>query len=192
MSESRPSRAITAVELHPLGGLSTERAREVAARLSRRIGASCRLAEPANGHALLLPGRDQADADALLATLEADPPEDAVRLGVTAQDLAIPIFTFVFGRARSGGHAALVSLARLDPAFYGLPSDEEALIRRAVRESLHELGHVAELPHCDRPECLMRFAGSVEKADLRGALFCEACAARLPEWLRAGRPDQNL
>ena len=53
-----------------------------------------------------------------------------MRLGLTEQDLAIPIFTFVFGRARSGGWAAVVSLARLDPTFYGLPSDEDELIRR--------------------------------------------------------------
>lgn len=186
MSERSPNRALTAVELHPLGGLSPDRARTIAARLSRRVGASCRVAEPAVGPAPLLPGRDQGDADALLAALESHPAQDAVLLGVTAQDLAIPIFTFVFGRARSGGRAAVVSLARLDPAFYGLPADEDELIRRAVLEALHELGHVARLPHCDQPECLMRFAGSVEKADLRGAEFCDACARELPGWLRRG------
>lgn len=111
-------------------------------------------------------------------------------LGVSAQDLGIPIFTFVFGRARAGGGAALISLARLDPTFYGLPADEGALMQRAVREALHELAHVAALAHCTQPLCLMRFAGSVEKADLRGARFCDACAARLPAWMRPrhGRP----
>jgi archaemetzincin len=179
-----PNRAVTAVELHPLGGLPPDRARAIAARLSRRVAAPCRVVEPGAGLAPTLSGREQGDADALLGSLESGASEDAVRLGVTAQDLAIPIFTFVFGRARSGGRAAVVSLARLDPAFYGLPADEDALVDRAVREALHELGHVARLPHCDGPECLMRFAGSVEKADLRGARFCEACAARLPGWLR--------
>jgi archaemetzincin len=177
---------VTAVELHPLGGLSPGRAQAIAARLSRLVDAPCRVAEAALAHAPMLPGRDQGDADALLAALEAHPAEDAVLLGVTAQDLAIPIFTFVFGRARSGGRAAVVSLARLDPAFYGLPADEDELLRRTVLEALHELGHVARLPHCDQPECLMRFAGSVEKADLRGAEFCAACASRLPGWMRRG------
>ncbi len=176
------------VELHALGGLAPERARTLAARLSRRVGAPCRVAEAGAGPVALLPGRDQTDADALLAWLESQPVRDAVVLGVTAQDLAIPIFTFVFGRARSGGQAAVVSLARLDPAFYGLPADEELLVRRGVRELLHELGHLARLPHCDHPECLMRFAGSVEKADLRGAEFCDSCAERLPDWMRRGSP----
>jgi archaemetzincin len=178
------NRDVTTVDLHPLGGLATDRARVIAARLSRRVAAPCRVVETTIPAAPVLSGRDQGDADALLASLESTPGDGSVRLGLTAQDLAIPIFTFVFGRARSGGHAAVVSLARLDPAFYGLPADEEALIARTVREALHELGHLAQLPHCDHAECLMRFAGSVEKADLRGAEFCPACEARLPEWLR--------
>lgn len=178
-----PSRAVTGIEVHPLGGLPLDHMRILAERLSRRVAVPCRVVEVAADPAPTLSGRDQADADALLGSLESGAAEDAVRLGVTAQDLAIPIFTFVFGRARSGGRAAVVSLARLDPAFYGLPPDEDALIGRAVRESLHELGHVAALAHCDSSECLMRFAGSVEKADLRGACFCAGCEARLPGWL---------
>jgi hypothetical protein len=36
----------------------------------------------------------------------------------------------------------------------------------------------------------MRFAGSVEKADLRGSAFCPACAGHLPRWLaRHGSHD---
>jgi archaemetzincin len=172
----------------PLGRLAPARAEAVAARLSRELAVACRVGTSGLAEAPLLPGREQADADVLLSSLESRPETDAVLLGVTAQDLAIPIFTFVFGRARSGGRAAVVSVARLDPAFYGLPPDEEELVARAAREALHELGHLAELPHCERPSCLMRFAGSVEKADLRGAAFCADCEARLPGWLRRRPP----
>ena len=181
-----PNRAVTALEVHPLGGLSPDRARAIASLLSRRVSAPCRVVAPAAGRAPMLSGRHQGDADALLRSFEASMTGGAVGLGVTAQDLAIPIFTFVFGRARCGGLAAVVSLARLDPAFYGLPADEDALVQRTVREAMHELGHVAALPHCERQDCLMRFAGSVEKADLRGGEFCVDCAARLPAWLRRG------
>jgi archaemetzincin len=190
MSARNPTPSVTVVELVPLGALPPARAEALAAGLSREVTASCRIAGPAGGHAPLLPGREQADADVLLAALEARSMDhDAVLLGVTDQDLAIPIFTFVFGRARSGGRAAVISLARLDPAYYGLPADETELVARAVREALHELGHVAALPHCDQQACLMRFAGSVEKADLRGAEFCPACAERLPGWLRRRGAD---
>jgi archaemetzincin len=106
-------------------------------------------------------------------------------VGVTPKDVAIPIFTFVFGRARAGGSAALVSLARLDPAFYGLGQDNGLMAWRAVQEMLHELGHLALLGHCPDAACVMSFAGSVEKIDVRGAGFCARCAPGLPSWLAA-------
>ena len=101
--------------------------------------------------------------------------------------LMMLIFTFVFGLARQGGKACLVSLARTEPAFYGLPPDQDLRDRRAIAEVLHELGHLAQLEHCPDRGCLMSFAGNVEKVDARGTRFCAACTARLPLWLR-GRP----
>jgi archaemetzincin len=186
------ARTVNGVELVPLGTLPAECAGALAAALSRELAVPCRLApgDPRGGR--LLPGRQQADADALLEALESRAGPERVVLGVSAQDLGIAIFTFVFGRARAGGNAALIALARLDPAFYGLPPDEGLLMRRAVREALHELAHVAGLPHCERAQCLMRFAGSVEKADLRGTDFCEDCASRLPEWIGARRPGRPV
>jgi archaemetzincin len=155
---------------------------DLAARVSLRVAASCRFEPFADaGELPRIPGRDQIDADRLLARLEDEPIEPgAVRVGLVGLDIAIPIFTFVFGRARSGGHAAVVSTARLDPAFYGLPSDAALMARRTVDEVLHELGHVAGLPHCVLPDCLMHFAGTVEQVDVRGSEFCPGCAARLP------------
>jgi archaemetzincin len=162
-------------------------AEEIASGLSRRVHAGCRVsASPSPPAPPRLPERDQADADAVLEQLEARPaPARAVVVGLTSLDIAIPVFTFVFGRARQGSHAALVSLARLDPAFYGLPADPGLLTKRAVDEIVHELGHAAGLPHCRDAACLMSFAGSVEKADVRGSRFCGECRARLPAWLAA-------
>jgi archaemetzincin len=133
-----------------------------------------------------LPERDQLDADALLAWLLARASDGgAVLVGLTSRDIAIPIFTFVFGRARLGSRAVLVSLARLDPAFYGLPAEHDLTVRRATDEILHELGHAASLQHCRDASCLMAFAGSVEKVDARGSAFCGPCRERLPSWLES-------
>jgi archaemetzincin len=185
MGEASRLPFVTELELIRLGALSPARAETLAAELSRHLGVACRLSDGTAVPASALAGREQQDADALLASLEARlRPDGVVALGVTAEDLALPIFTFVFGRARAGGRAAVVSLARLDPSFYGLPADEPLLLQRAVREARHELGHVASLAHCDQAACLMRFAGSVEKADLRGSDFCPECWERLPGWLR--------
>jgi archaemetzincin len=177
--------SVTSVHLVPLGTLSLLRAQDLAARLSARIGVACHaLALAGELSAGLVPGREQVDADALLARLESlSPVPCGVLMGVTPHDVAIPIFTFVFGRARTGGRAALVSLARLDPAFYGLARDDALLTRRAIQEMLHELGHLASLSHCRDAACVMSFAGSAEKIDVRGAAFCCACADRLPDWL---------
>jgi archaemetzincin len=49
-----------------------------------------------------------------------------------------------------------------------------------VAEVVHELGHVAGLGHCPDLGCIMQFATSVERIDLRGPGFCAACAAALP------------
>ena len=159
---------------------------DLAARLSRRVHVPCWVDEAVRITPPLLSDRDQGDADGLLGHLEtsvADPRE--VTVAVVALDLAIPIFTFVFGRARQGGHAAVVSLARLDPAFYGLTQDGELLTHRALVEVVHELGHLASLVHCPDASCIMSFAGSVERVDVRGTDFCDACAPRLPDWIVA-------
>jgi archaemetzincin len=165
-------------------------AEDLAASLSRRVPAPCQVrASPLDAEVPWLPDRQgQVDADALLERLEAAEEDGAVLVGVTSLDLAIPIFTFVFGRARHDGRAALVSLARLRPEFYGLPADPALTERRAVAEILHELGHVSGLRHCEASSCLLRFAASVEAVDLRGSSFCPACEARLPAGLRRHGP----
>jgi archaemetzincin len=176
------------VLLLPLDGVPLGLGEAIAARLSRRLHAACRIVEAAQ-HApatARLPERDQLDADALLAWLLTRASDaSAVLVGLTSRDIAIPIFTFVFGRARLGSRAVLVSLARLDPAFYGLPLEPNLTIRRATDEILHELGHAASLQHCRDASCLMAFAGSVEKVDARGSAFCGRCQERLPSWLKS-------
>jgi hypothetical protein len=64
-----------------------------------------------------------------------------------------------------------------------LPGDPERLTHRTLVEVVHELGHVASLVHCPDAACIMSFAGSVERVDVRGGDFCPACAAQLPPWL---------
>jgi len=173
-----------AVRLLPIGDMSRIRVEDLAARLSRRIPVPCRVDQAPLMAPPLLADREQGDADALLAQLEAEAGAGReVTVGVVALDLAIPIFTFVFGRARQGGLVALVSLARLDPGFYGLPEDREILTHRTLVEVVHELGHVAGLPHCPDAACVMSFAGSVERVDVRGHDFCAACTVRLPPWM---------
>lgn len=170
------------IALSPIGGLPARDLEAVLAALSARVDLPCRpVAVPRQIPLATIPGRSQVDADRLLAHLE-ELAGSAPLVGVTGHDLALPIFTHVFGRARLGGRAAVVSLARLrEPDVTG--GAGSLLGRRAAAEILHELGHLAGLEHCAEPGCLMRFAATIEAADLRGGTFCASCAARLPAGL---------
>jgi len=101
-----------------------------------------------------------------------------VVLGVTGLDLYVPVLTFVFGEAQLGGSCALVSAHRLRNEYYGVPGDEELLVARLLKETLHEFGHTQGLRHCADWRCVMSSAHSVERIDLRAAVYCRDCAAQ--------------
>ena len=50
--------------------------------------------------------------------------DNHVRLGVTDVDLFVPDPDFVSGEATASSRAAVFSVARLGPRFYGEPEDE--------------------------------------------------------------------
>ena len=96
-------------------------------------------------------------------------------LGVTAMDLYIPILTFVFGEAQMGGPGAIISSYRLRQEFYGLPPDQDMLLRRLEKEAVHELGHTLDLTHCDDYRCVMASSHGVEWIDIKESSFCTHC-----------------
>jgi len=180
---SVPARLAEAIDLVPIGALGPGALEELAARLSRAVELACHVAEPPPLALERISGREQLDAGRLLAALEPRARERRLLVGVADEDLAVPVFSFVFGLARQGGAACVVSRARADPVFYGLPADPALRDARTVAEIRHELAHLAGLEHCPDRGCLMSFAGSIERADARGVAFCAECRTRLPEWL---------
>jgi len=123
------------------------------------------------------PRRNQYHSTPLLEVLSALPSvEGGDRvLGIATGDLFIPILTFVFGEAELGGRAAVFSIARLDPAFYGLPRSPDLLLERAVKEARHELGHTFGLIHCRHPDCVMRASTDAGEVDMKSEDFCRDC-----------------
>jgi archaemetzincin len=150
--------------------------------LTRELGAAVRM-----GGNLPLPsscpeGRSQYPGEPFLAALAAArPPGEAVILGVAGVDLTVPGLNFVFGLADAGRRAAVISLARLYPEFYGQPRDPRRFKERAVKEAVHELGHLLGLGHCPDPACVMSFSNSLADTDRKGPGFCQACRDLLAE-----------
>jgi archaemetzincin len=108
------------------------------------------------------------------------------QIGIVDVDLFIPVLTFVFGEAELDGHSAIVSTHRLSNQYYGLRRSHDLLLSRLEKELIHELGHTFGMYHCRQFECVMRSSTYVEEIDMKKALPCPQCTARLLELLAAG------
>ena len=121
--------------------------------------------------------RLQYSSEVILRAIVSQRQDRALRvLAVTDVDLFIPMLTFVYGQAQLNGCVSLVSTSRMHQEFYGLPRNKVLTVQRAVKESLHELGHTFGLTHCPDPLCLMSIATGVGQLDAKGGKFCGNCS----------------
>lgn len=111
--------------------------------------------------------------------LSAFPEHRGTLLVLTEFDLYKTSHRFVFGDADASQSVAVVSLHRLYPRFYGEETDPNLLFQRALKESVHELGHVFGLKHCFNARCGMYRSTSIFETDNKTSYFCETCDRRV-------------
>jgi archaemetzincin len=144
--------------------------------LTRELGAVVRMGGNLPLPASCIEGRSQYPGAPFLAVLAAARASGKeVVLGVTGADLTAPGLNFVFGLADPKSRTAVISLARLYPEFYGQPRNPGLFKARALKEAVHELGHLLGLDHCPDPACIMAFSNSLSDTDRKGPGFCALC-----------------
>jgi archaemetzincin len=122
------------------------------------------------------PTRRQYNANKLLRFVDGmDLPGSVRKIGIFNVDLFIPILTYIFGQAMLGGNSGIASMYRLNNELYGMPKDNDLLIRRFRKEVIHELGHTFGLIHCHMPLCVMRSSTYVEDIDQKDERLCPHC-----------------
>lgn len=168
---------MAAIRIVSVGRAQPERLRKLSAALRRLLGTECQLdTKPRSSDHAYDASRQQYRSDLLLSKLAAETVPGERILGVTDDDLFIPVLTFVFGEALLGRSAAIVSSHRLRNELYGLNADEDLLMMRLVKEAMHELGHTFGLLHCHNPTCVMQASTYAELIDLKSEYYCESCA----------------
>ncbi|MEM2607580.1 MAG: archaemetzincin family Zn-dependent metalloprotease [Candidatus Bathyarchaeia archaeon] len=100
-------------------------------------------------------------------------------LGVTDVDIYAPGMNFIFGMAQCPGRAAIISLFRLRPEFYGESPDPNLFLERAVKEAIHEIGHALGLKHCKKQSCVMFFSLHIGITDRKSKFFCDDCMRKI-------------
>lgn len=87
--------------------------------------------------------------------------------------------SFIFGDASLSLNTACVYTKRLYPGFYNKKPGYDTYYKRVVKESIHELGHLLGLTHCDNRKCVMSPSNSIEDLDEKTMYFCNKCIGRI-------------
>jgi archaemetzincin len=104
-------------------------------------------------------------------------------LGLVDVDLYSPGYDFVYGEAEISSGVATLSVFRLisdeQDIRFRTRFDIRMIEERALREAIHELGHLYGLGHCRNPKCVMRTCTCLDDVDEAGNELCPSCESKL-------------
>ena len=141
---------------------------------------SLMLGSTANSH-LFNNSKNQWNSENILEWIsrKALPNSDTKILAICDFDAYSNGLNFVFGEAQMGGRVGAIYLSRLRQEFYGHIPDSDLFQQRIIKETVHELGHLFRLSHCERRNCVMHFSNSLKDTDFKDCNFCDRCTALL-------------
>ena len=147
--------------------------------LHRRFSLPVRVEKnPVDLSAASRPKRDQWELRELLTAVLGRVRGDARCILLTNKDTFTRDMNWSTGIARCNGTTAVVSVCRLDPAFWGEVYDRVRHYKRVRKLVLHELGHTfGEVGHCEDWACAVHGSGSIGEIDKTGEDYCKHCNA---------------
>ncbi|MEN9337657.1 MAG: hypothetical protein RLZZ500_2644 [Bacteroidota bacterium] len=98
-----------------------------------------------------------------------------VVMAITATDLyPQESWNYVFGQASYTERVGVSSLHR----FY-VADNYRLTLQRLIKTSVHEIGHMFSLAHCQHAKCVMNGTNSLEETDRQPLYACSVCLAKL-------------
>ena len=92
----------------------------------------------------------------------------------TGQDIYSPGLNYVFGKTYARDRICIISSRRLQDAL-----DINRSVERLVKVTIHEIGHLLRLSHCEDPGCAMYRSNDEVSVDRRAVSFCKECAENI-------------
>ena len=129
--------------------------------------------------------RGQYDAgavlDRVLAPLVREHDDALALMGLACEDLYHGDLNFVFGLGSHGQRVGLYSVYRFHRWIPEGQDADKVALRRTLKTSVHEIGHILGMAHCTFYHCVMNGSNSLDESDRRPLFLCPVCLRKL-EW----------
>lgn len=133
---------------------------------------------PKNKRRLNEMGSEQLDASYILDSImpQRKPNDALVVMGLSSKDLyPKPSWNFVFGLATYSKGVGVTSFFRYEPNN----EDYRLCLRRTIRTSAHEIGHMFYMKHCTHAMCVMNGSNSLSEDDRKPNTLCSVCLKKM-------------